>query len=58
MSIAVQELGPDNPGALAHLAWHELVEEAEKVLPLLVANGSVLKGKQEIEAYLKKGGEQ
>ena len=53
----VEELGPNNPGALAHLAWYELVEEAEKVLPLLIVNDSILKGKQEVETYLKKGGE-
>ena len=35
------------------LAWHELVEEAEKALPLLVVNGFVLKGKQKIESYLR-----
>ena len=52
MGIAVQELGPTNAGALALLAWYELVEEAEKCLPLMVVNGSVLKGRQEVESYL------
>ena len=33
MGITVQELAPDNPESLAELAWHELVEEAKKVLP-------------------------
>jgi hypothetical protein len=36
MGVRVEELGPDNPDALAHLAWHELVETAEKTLPILV----------------------
>ena len=44
MGIVVQELGPDNPSALAHLAWFELVEVAEKNLPLLVNGKQVLKG--------------
>ena len=40
LGIEVEELGPDNPEALAHLAWHELVEIAEKSLPILVLNDS------------------
>jgi len=40
MGVAVEELGPENPGALAHLAWHELVETAEKSLPILVLDDS------------------
>lgn len=40
LGVQVDELGPDNPGALAHLAWHELVEAAEKSLPILVLNDS------------------
>lgn len=40
LGIQVDELGPDNPAALAHLAWHELVETAEKSLPILVLDDS------------------
>ena len=40
LGIEVEELGPHNPDALAHLAWHELVETAEKSLPILVLNDS------------------
>ncbi len=40
LGVEVEELGPENPDALAHLAWHELVEDAEKNLPILVLNDS------------------
>lgn len=40
LGIRVEELAPDNPEALAHLAWHELVDKAEKSLPILVLNDS------------------
>ncbi|MBW2097165.1 MAG: hypothetical protein JRI80_20105 [Deltaproteobacteria bacterium] len=40
LGVRVEELAPDNPEALAHLAWHELVETAEKTLPILVLNDS------------------
>jgi hypothetical protein len=40
LGVDVEELGPDNADALAHLAWHELVETAEKSLPILVLNDS------------------
>ena len=29
LGITLEELGPDNPRALAQLAWHELVETVE-----------------------------
>lgn len=40
LGIEVEEIGPDNPDALATLAWYELVEAAEKSLPILVLNDS------------------
>jgi hypothetical protein len=36
LGVNVEILGPENPDALAHLAWHELVSVAEKHLPILV----------------------
>ena len=46
----IEELGPDNSSGLALLAWHELVEEAEKELPLLVNGKQILRG----DALVKK----
>ncbi|MDH5299674.1 MAG: hypothetical protein OEV91_11715 [Desulfobulbaceae bacterium] len=40
MGVAVEVLDNDNAGALAHLAWHGLVEAARKSLPLLVLDDS------------------
>jgi glutaredoxin 2 len=40
LGVEVEELRPDNPDALAHLAWHELVSVAEKHLPILVLDDS------------------
>jgi hypothetical protein len=40
LGISVEEIGPDNPDALANLAWYELVETAEKSLPILVLSDS------------------
>lgn len=40
MGIAIEVLGPDNPDALAHLAWHGLVTVAERSLPILVLDDS------------------
>ncbi|UCD86243.1 MAG: hypothetical protein JSV01_00205 [Desulfobacterales bacterium] len=53
LGVEVEELGPNNPGALAHLAWHELVETAEKSLPILVLNdSSAITDAMEIRGYL------
>lgn len=53
LGIEVEELGPDNPDALAHLAWHELVEAAEKNLPILVLNdSSAISDTSQIRRYL------
>ena len=53
LGVKVEELGPDNPDALAHLAWHELVEIAQQVLPILVLDDSShLAGQLRIERYL------
>ncbi|MGQ9860128.1 MAG: hypothetical protein ACUVS3_15800 [Thermodesulfobacteriota bacterium] len=40
LGIRVEVLGPDNPDALAHLAWHGLVSVAERHLPILVLDDS------------------
>jgi hypothetical protein len=55
LGIHVEELGPNNPDALAHLAWHELVEVAEKSLPILVLDdSSSLSDVEQIRGYLWK----
>lgn len=40
LGISVEILGPENPDALAHLAWHGLVGVAENHLPILVLDDS------------------
>lgn len=40
LGVRVEVLGPDNADALAHLAWHGLVQVAEKSLPILVLDDS------------------
>lgn len=54
LGIKLEELGPENPGALAHLAWHELVETVEtKGLPILVLDdSSAIADSDEIKEYL------
>jgi hypothetical protein len=53
LGVEVEELGPNNPDALAHLAWHELVETAEKSLPILVLNdSSAIADAMQIRRYL------
>jgi len=53
--LGIQEeiLGEDNPAALAHLAWHELVETAQKELPILILDdSSAVIGAIPIKKYL------
>jgi len=40
LGVTEEILGPDNPGSLAHLAWHELVAVAATQLPILVLDDS------------------
>jgi len=40
MDVQVEVLGNNDAGALAHLAWHGLVEKARKALPILVLDDS------------------
>lgn len=40
MQITIEVLGRDDAAALAHLAWHGLVETARKTLPILVLDDS------------------
>jgi glutaredoxin 2 len=54
-TLGIQEevLGEDNPQALAHLAWHELVEVAQKELPILVLDDcSAVVGALSIKKFL------
>ncbi|MFH1060973.1 MAG: hypothetical protein V1797_20100 [Pseudomonadota bacterium] len=53
MGVALEVLAPDNADALAHLAWHELVDVAERELPILVLDDSShLAGAIKIKTYL------
>ncbi|NVM57211.1 MAG: hypothetical protein HWN51_03725 [Desulfobacterales bacterium] len=53
LGVKVEEIGSNNPDALAHLAWHELVEAAEKSVPILVLNdSSAIIDTEEIRGYL------
>jgi hypothetical protein len=54
LGITLEELGPDNPHALAQLAWHELVETVEtKGLPILVLDdSSAIADTDKIKEYL------
>ncbi|MEW6218583.1 MAG: hypothetical protein AB1634_03500 [Thermodesulfobacteriota bacterium] len=40
MGVAVEILDRNDAAALAHLAWHGLVEQARKSLPILVLDDS------------------
>lgn len=53
LGVKVEILGPDNPSALAHLAWHGLIDVAEKALPILVLDDqSHISGAIPIKKYL------
>ncbi|GAB4256430.1 MAG: hypothetical protein Kow0092_02430 [Deferrisomatales bacterium] len=55
LGVRVEVLGPDNPDALAHLAWHGLVSVAEKSLPILVVDdGTHVTGAIPVKNYLKR----
>lgn len=55
LGVEVEDLAPDNADALAHLAWHELVEDAEKNLPILVLNdSSSITDTEKIRDYLER----
>ena len=54
LGVSVEVLGPENPPALAHLAWHGLVNLAEKQLPLLVLDdSSYIAGAIPIKGYFE-----
>jgi hypothetical protein len=55
-ALGIQEeiLTEDNSEALAHLAWHELVETAQKELPILVLDDcSTVVGAIPIKKFLR-----
>ncbi len=53
LGVQVEVLSADNPRALAHLAWHELVERAKKELPILVLDdNTAISGAIPIKRYL------
>ncbi len=55
MGVAIEVLSENNPEALAHLAWHELVDIAKKELPILVLDdNSAISGAIPIKKYLSK----
>lgn len=55
MNINIESLEPENADALSHLAWHGLVEEARKSLPILVLDDcSSLTDYNEIRNHLAK----
>jgi glutaredoxin 2 len=54
MQVKVEILDNNDAGALAHLAWHGLVDSARKNLPLLVLDDcSAVTDYQIIEHHLK-----
>jgi len=55
LGIREEVLAEDNAEALAHLAWHELVETAQKELPILVLDdNTALVGAIPIKQYLSR----
>ncbi|MCB2189561.1 MAG: hypothetical protein KQJ78_24350 [Deltaproteobacteria bacterium] len=55
MGVMVESLAEDNPDALAHLAWHELVDVAQRELPILVLDDmSHISGAIKIKSYLSR----
>ena len=53
MDVHVEILDTGDAGALAHLAWHGLVDTARKALPLLVLDdSSTVEDFDRIEEYL------
>jgi glutaredoxin len=55
LGVRIEDLNEENADALAHLAWHELVEVAEKELPILVLDDSThITGAIKIKSYLTK----
>jgi hypothetical protein len=53
LGVQVKVLMPDDPEALADLAWLGLVEEAGRSLPILVADdGSPVLGPDAVRDYL------
>lgn len=54
LGIQKEVLDQQNADALAHLAWHELVDLAERELPILVLDDcSHITGAIKIKSYLK-----
>jgi len=53
LKVDIEVLDKQNAGALAHLAWHGLVDTARKRLPILVLDdSSALSEYADITAYL------
>ncbi len=53
LGIKEEVLGEDNAEALAHLAWHEMVDTAQRELPILILDdGSAVVGALPIKKYL------
>ncbi len=54
LGVIEQRLTPDNPAALAELAFHECVELAERELPILISDDKkVYSGAIPIKKFLR-----